>query len=298
MLKELVEKLLDLRPVTGGTVATTTEAGIPYAYLPDGIRLQSLKSIRDEERTKPQRRKGTVKTSDMESFIAVTNRFKADNTALFQELTIADNTMSASLKSVFNYHPAGADNTNADNADHAAFYDFPLSEELKVWLGKNKQPFNQKEFAEFLEDNIADLVVPKPGGFKTRFGDDTPQFATPSSIMALSRGIDIRVDEKVTHAFRTNDGSFTLQYTSENKDATGGKLNIPEWFALGIPVFEKGIYYQIPVRLRFRHKEGMVTWFYEMYRKNDTLRCAVHEASAEAITQTDLPLYSGKPENQ
>lgn len=295
--QDFIESILNKHKPQVNKAAPPTDKDIEYAVIPDGMTIKSLKTIRDEERTQPQRRTGTVKALDLASLIAVTNRFKSEHSALFQKAIIKDNDLLASLQTVFNYHPGGADNTAADNADHRVRYEFPLSEELKIWLGKNKTGFDQKEFAEFLEDNIADLVIADNEHFHTSFGDMAPAFTTPSKILELARGIDIRVEERVTQAFRTADGSFNLQYTSENKDAAGNKLNVPEWFVLGIPVFENGKYFQFPVRLRFRQNQGQVKWFFELYRKNDILRAALNDACDQAQKETELPLYSGDPES-
>lgn len=261
----------------------------------DGYELQSVEKFIDEMRDKPERRQGTIGADDLDSFVALTNRFKAENSVMFGRSSVTETSFSCGLISILNYHPAGSDNKVADNSDHVVRYDFPLSSELKTWLSKNKTPFNSREFAEFLEDNIADLVVAKPDAMRVTFGDETPSFATPSKIFELSRGIEVRVDEKVVNAFRNSDGSFAIQYTQENKDSTGQPLKLPEWFALGIPVFDGGEVYQIPMRLRFRVKEGTITWSFEMYRKNDTFTTAFADACDEATKATALPLFNGSP---
>lgn len=272
-------------------------ADVQFAVVPDGFNLKSVKSLLDEYKTKPERRKGLINTFDLVSFVALTNRFKNVNSAIFLKATVGNNSFNAELRAVLNYHPAVDDNTAADNKDHTVHYGFPLSDELKTWLEKNKVGFSQKEFAEFLEDNIADLVVAKSDAFMTSFGENgVPSFATPSKVMELARGIDARVDEQVTQTYRVADGTFNLRYTTQNKDASGQPLNIPEWFCLGIPVFQNGKAYQIPLRLRFRLKEGAVTWFFELYRKNDVFQKAVDDVTTEAAGQTDLPLYNGTPE--
>lgn len=300
MLKELLEGLMENRkPETiflGGLGESQQNPVTKVLLVPDGMEAKSVKSFVDEYKTKPDRRKGLINAFDIYSFSAIVNRFKSANSALFKKATIGDTKFEAELKAILNYHPASGVNTDADNNDHRATYGFPLSEELKTWLGKNKVPFNSKEFAEFLEDNIADLVVADVSKFVTEFGDTVPSFASPSKIMELSRGIDVRVDEKVVNAYRVSDGSFAIQYTVDNKDASGKPLNLPEWFALGIPVFQNGQSYQIPLRLRFRVKDGAVSWHFEMYRKNDIFNAAFDRDCNQAAADTALPLFNGTPE--
>lgn len=295
---ETIEKLQStkkdvvFREIKDGDKVIARLSEVPVEH---GFELQSVEKFIEEMREKPKRRKGTLTAYDLESFVALTNGFKSENSVMFGTTSVTETSFTAALKSVLNFDPASPNNTEADNGDHVVGYAFPLSNELKVWLGKNKTPFNAKEFAEFLEDNIADLIIPKVDGFKTQFGDERPAFASPSKIFELSRGIEVRVDEKVSNYFRNADGSFNLQYTQENKDAAGNALKLPEWFCLGVPVFDGGEVYQIPMRLKFRVKEGQVAWSFDMYRKNDTFNAAFADACDQATKETDLPLFNGSP---
>lgn len=296
MLQKLLEKLTENSKPEILTVELPP-VGAQVLLVPEGMKAEGVKSYLDQYRKKPERRKGTISALDIDSFASLTNRFKAENSAVFQRSSHSENNFTASLQAILNYNPEGPKNDDADNRDHKVEYHFPLSEELKTWLKANKQPFNAKEFAEFLEDNIADLVVAAPDKFETKFGDNgVPVFATPSKIMELSRGIEVRVDERVTQAFRVSDGSFNMQFTTENKDALGAPLKLPEWFCLGIRVFENGGFFQIPARLRFRVKDGQVAWFYELYRKRDVLTVAFDTACLSAANQTNLPLYNAVAE--
>lgn len=268
----------------------------PIAIIPDGFQVESMKRYIDEYKTKPDRRQGRLQAFDVASFIEMTNRFKGEASAVFRKSTITTTNFAASLKAVLNFDPAGADNKAADFGDHTVAYDFPLSEELEVWIGKNKSPFNAVEFSVFLEDNIADLIVVREGMKpQVRFADaDAPVFATPSDIFKLSRGIEVRSDETVVNTYRNADGSFGIQYTTTNKDAYGKPLKLPEWFCLSIPIFAGGESFLLPVRLRFRKADGAISWFYEMYRKNEVFDAAFQKACADVAAKTSLPLYNGE----
>lgn len=294
MFDKLIEKLSEQKPQVIDVSALASGAQI--LALPNTMGIRGIKTYLDEYLKKPERRSGTLTAFDSDSFVKITNRFKNSNSALFQKASYGDNAFSASLLSILNYSPATDKNEDADNNDHRVQYGFPISEELKLWLGNNKKPMNSVEFATFLEDNIADMVV-ATDNWSVNFGENgVPAFATPSKIVELSRGIEVRVDERVTNAYRVSDGSFAMQYTNENKDATGQPLKLPEWFCLGIKVFENGDFYQLPARLRFRVKEGQVAWHYELYRKRDVLSAAFTTDCTNAASLTGLPLYNGMPE--
>lgn len=265
--------------------------------IPSGMSAQGVKPFLDAYLKKPERRKGVATVYDIESFVTLTNRFKDVNSAIFKKSEYRDNSFSAGLKAILNYNPDEADNSKADNRDHVVQYNFPITIELKTWLEANGNPMSTKDFAVFLEDNIADLVIADNDHFHTRFGENgVPAFATPSKIMELSRGIEVRVDQKVTQAYRVSDGSFAMQFTSENNDVTGQPLKLPEWFCLGIPVFENGAFVQIPVRLRFRVSGGQVNWHFELYRAGDVFKRVFEDACEKVGTDTALPIFNGSPE--
>lgn len=295
MFKELIDYIKESRQSEIKTVELPP-AGAQVLVVPAGQTVQGVKQFLDVYLKKPERRRGTLTAFDSDSFVKITNRFKNDNSALFQKASHGDNAFAASLLSILNYSPATDKNEDADNNDHRVQYGFPISEELKLWLGNNKKPMNSVEFATFLEDNISDMVI-ATDNWSVNFGENgVPTFSTPSKIVELSRGIEVRVDERVTNAYRVSDGSFAMQYTNENKDATGQPLKLPEWFCLGIKVFENGDFYQLPARLRFRVKDGQVAWHYELYRKRDVLTAAFTQDCSNAASLTGLPLYNGSPE--
>jgi len=299
--KDAIEALQKSQnPVVGRiNQLTSDEEGkqIPFALVPEHMTLKSVKPLFDEYLEKPERRKGYSIANDDHAFIQIVNRFKAENSAVFRDAYITDTSIRASLRAILNYHPQSPEDTKADWCDHGVKYDFPLSESMEVWLEKNGQPFNQKEFSQFLEDNAPDMVIADQEHMVVDFGAVSPKFATPSEIMQLAHGIEIRSDEKITNVYKNSDGSFNMQFTTEHKDSAGQPLKLPEWFCIGIPVFENGLGYQFPVRLRFRKKEGTIIWFYELYRKKVVFTAAFDAVCNNVHLETQIPMFNGSPEN-
>ena len=95
-----------------------------YAVIPHGMEMKSLKPFLDEYRIKPDRRTGTAVADTLPSFIDIANRFKGVDSAVFARAKVSDTAIEASLTAVFNYHPAGGDNTLAQFSDHRAIYHF------------------------------------------------------------------------------------------------------------------------------------------------------------------------------
>ena len=92
--------------------------GVPLAVVPKYSELQSLKPYFDEYRVKPERRKGTVYL-EQESFVQYVNRYKnSDTTVLF--VMKQWYARKWTLTCVFNYAPAGADDSMTGFGDFRA----------------------------------------------------------------------------------------------------------------------------------------------------------------------------------
>lgn len=258
--------------------------------LPTGKTAQSIKSLLDEYRTAPERKTGTAQLSTLQSFADHVNRFSDEHSALFAD----DNAQSPKLVGVLNYHESKAGSPRF--GDHRAVYAFPLSVEWIRWTRTN--PMTQGQFAAFIEDHIADVLDPG------KIGEDMWAFceqleivlAQPSALMALSKGLSVYVDGKVTNNVNLADGTGAIAFSEDHKDAAGAPLRVPRGFAVGIPVFTGGERYALPIRLRYRVVAGKVTWELVPHRVQQAFRHAVTEACTKAAELTKLPLYYGTPE--
>jgi uncharacterized protein YfdQ (DUF2303 family) len=262
--------------------------------VPAGLEVHSVKKHLDEYLDRPERRKGTAKLYDLASFVAHAKRFASPESVLF-----ADNNMkSPSLMSVLDYHKAGYEG-DPQFGQHRGHYAFPLSDEWKAWMEKNREPMSQQDFAEFLENRISDVLAhtgelnEKLQQFADLLGGT---FASPSKLVELSRGLAINEGTKVHQAVNLGSGEATVQYVSEHQDGAGNKLVVPNLFMIAIPVFVAGPIYQMAVRLRYRVRNGGITWFYELYREDKVFEHAFEEACDHAETETSLPLFVGAPE--
>lgn len=65
---------------------------------------------------------------------------------------------------------------------------------------------------------------------------------------------------------------------------------------IAIPVFQNGDMYRVLVRLRYRLKEGAVSWFYQLHRTDQIFDDAFKTAALTAQSMTALPLFYGTPE--
>lgn len=272
--------------------------------LPEGKQIHSLRRFIDENRLTPERRRGTCVVQELASFIDQANRFKDADSVLFADRTPA----KPSLLAVLDYHRAGSEEKIGEKArfgQHRIAYPFPLSEEWKAWAAGNGQKMSQGDFAALLEDRVTDVLPPPLADDLTdgRFAGLLEfarlvhgSWAGPAQLVELSRGLSIRQAAKVKDVRNLASGEVQVQYETEHQDAAGQPLRVPQLFLLGIPVFEAGPAYRVAARLRYRLTGGAVSWFYELWRPDLSLRHAFDLACEEARVGTGLPLVFGAPE--
>jgi uncharacterized protein YfdQ (DUF2303 family) len=263
----------------------------------EGVVAQSVKGLLEEYRRLPERRTGQAKLETLESFIAHVNRFRSEASALFAHAAISDGVIGASLVAVIDYHAAGHDSP-ASWGKHRASYEFPISENLSAWVEGQGKWLTQRDFAEFLETRLEDVLAPEHAGpTAAQLAEQLGlEYASPSKLAELSRGLKVRVDGRVTSAINLSSGETQIAFKTEHQDENGAPLRVPPAFVIGVSMFEGGDRFTVVVRLRYRVKDGAVIWSYQLHRLSDVFRMAFREACALAGSKTTLPLFYGTPE--
>lgn len=237
----------------------------------------------------PLVRKGTAKVETLQSFIDLANRHKDENSAIFA----ATGWPNPSLTAVIDYHTSGHE---ARRGEHKVRYDFPLTEEFRVWVDKSGKEMSQVDFAQFLENHAAELSAPMDGEVSEYERLFKARFATPNELIDLSRHLEVYEGAKVTQGVRLASGERQVIFTTEHTNAAGEPIDIPGIFMVQVPPFIDGDTMRIPARIRYRLKGGAITWFYDLYRWRFWLRDRVQIDLLRASKDTSLPAYEGTPE--
>lgn len=292
-----VGALLDGIAKAKGAEVVLVSDGIELLATAPGTTVQSIKKLVDEYRDTPARRAGTSKHVTLDSFIRISKRFKAENSAAF-----ASAEGSPSITTIFDYHPEGAeapeDDDKARFLGHRAVYSCPLSDEWKAWTGQAGKPLPQDKFAEFVEARILDVgVADEPGSLAAEMiAKIGVTLAGASQLMELSRGLALSVGHNIKSAKNLSNGETQVIFEETHTDKTGAPLQIPGAFVLAIPVFQLGDIWQVPVRLRYRVTNGQIMWSFDLYRADRILEKAFDEACDRVAAETDLPVFRGTPE--
>lgn len=259
--------------------------------VPSGRQVISTKKFEDERRDAPERRQGTATFEELTSFIAWARRFADEDSVIFADVA----GKAPKLTAVIDYHRKTAEGLPRFG-QHRGVYTFPIADEWKRWTTLGE--LSQADFAELLEERIGDVLDPGSAGDGARgfaaelgFG-----LATPSALLTLAKGLSVHVEQKVTSAQNLSSGEMQLAFEETHRDAKGDLLKVPGGFLIAVPVFRGSDLYQVPVRLRYRLRSGVLTWKLSLHRVNEAFLDAVKGACSTAASATELPLFYGTPE--
>lgn len=277
--------------------------------MPEGRKLESLKPFLDQYLARPERRAGVQKLDDLASFIAWAKRHADPASALFCQATRE----TPSICVAIDYHEAGAvtgpDDALARWVKFGAVHPMPFDPRWLAWRAVDGKPLGQAEFAAFLEDHaldlcpIADSIDPATGKATSTLPADVAEFlrltggrcGTPEEVVALAKGLDVAVDQKVANRIRLQSGEQKIVFEETHTTSTGGEtVTVPPIFLVVLPVFNLSPQtYRLPVRLRYRLDGGRVVWLPTLWRADETVDAAVRDAAERARAETSLPLFYG-----
>jgi uncharacterized protein YfdQ (DUF2303 family) len=141
--------------------------------------------------------------------------------------------------------------------DHRVTYTCPHTTEWRTWIGANKKPMNQVDFAQFIEDNLPDIVE-------------------GALLLEVSRTLEAKKKVNFASGIRLSDGQNQFTYEEQIEGTAGkGQFKVPETFALGLSVFEGGDKYAVEARLRYRINEGKLALWYDLTRPHKIVEDAV-----------------------
>lgn len=260
----MIESTLDNTPsgtaeVIAAAIETTEpkQIGDPYSTLyvvrnGDGTS-QVIDTRKHDHRYLPHpvRKTGNYQVTQVGSFVDYLARHGGDQT----EVTVT--TANQSVTAVIDSHGPEF----AGHEEHSLLMQFPKSEQWNVWHGSNGRSMKQRDFAEFIEDNLVDIIEPA--------GADMLEIV--SSLSATTRAT-------FHSAHRLSDGSTELEWTQEVDAKAGtkkaGKVEIPGSFIIAIPLFRGGSAWKVEARFRYRVSEGTLSMSYHLQRPTDLLDAA------------------------
>lgn len=273
-----------LEAIAGGDaqviVDTALAAADPHELLddqayvivvPDGAHSEIIDVDREERQDQPRRKRGTVQLVQAASLIAyVDDHDEHDGrTRLYADVK------GQRVVAVLN-----GPNAEPGWGDHKAILTLTTTPEWKRWTTRDGVIGEQVEFAEHIEDCLADIVDP-PG----------------ADILELAQTFQATTAAEFKTGARLQDGRRQLTYVEEINASAGnsGEIEIPGEFTIAIAPIEGSEPVPMTARLRYRVGGGKLRIGYILHRPDVVLREAFDNVVASIEAGTGITAYHGTP---
>lgn len=173
---------------------------------------------------------------DTKAFIDYFNRFKDQHSVIFY-------TSDGQFVAVLDYHGPSAPR----HGDHIAILKLKRSPEWDLWAAKSESSMSQVEFAEFIQDNARDILIPGP-----------------AEMLEVATGLQATVGATFRSAINQSNGTTQLNW-DEQVDGTvrGTGKAIPTQFQVALRPFMGTERYPIDCMLRYRVQGGSLKLHYK-----------------------------------
>ena len=272
-IADALQVSIAMSSLAGAALSSDQLGSAIFKPLPPGWELQELTAAVEAAQPAPSRKTGSVQLRSIESL----KLYCTDQAAGAAGYIYADPD-SRTMTAVFNDQRAASPGWR----DHRAVFKAEFTPEFDRWLSNSGagKARNQTDFAEFIEDNLADITEPAAHAL----------LEVATTIQATS-GINF------SSAKRLQDGQVQLTYNEvvDARAGANGALQIPKEFSLGLRIFRNGGAYKITARLKYRLGGGTIKFWYELDRPER----AVEDAFAgyvESVRETGYTVLIGRPD--
>ncbi|WP_067671714.1 DUF2303 family protein [Nocardia miyunensis] len=206
----------------------------------------------------PRRPRGDSTVTDVDSFATMLRQSDHQGAFIFADQP------HATLTAVVNFESW---------RDHRVKLTLVLSDQFQRWQLMNGQLLGQEGFAEFIEDNLADITDP-----------------AAADMLEMVQNIVATTNMDFQSGFRIDSGSVQFMFVenTEARAGRGGELEVPKTFDIAIPVWRGGPLVPMRASLRYRvNKTGLLLGF-KIAQLEEYQRQAFDSAVHDLIDSVDL----------
>ncbi len=249
----------------GAALAEQTEIeGHPYITVPTGYRVEDLEQFK----AAPLAIRAQLALETLPGFIAYVERFKGNGTAIFVKQS------NGATMAVLDYDEPDKPAWRRHRAGFSPMH----TVEWKRWIDKNETWMEQRQFAEFIENNVSDIT--KPSG---------------ADMLEIASTLEAKTAVEFKSGVRLDNGTHRLHFAAETVAKAGdkGSLDIPQQFELALEPFMGGEAYPLTARFRYKIAEGKLTLRYQLVNPHKVLEAAVATIIERIGTGTGITPFIG-----
>jgi len=250
--------------------ADRLEPGNIYAFkLNDSVQVVDLL---DRDRETPLRKTGTVVVKDVPSFCQYYGKHADDMSEVFVDVE------SGIVTAVLDAHGGVEDEPRW--GDHRVRLVLAVTDAWKRWTIADRKLVRQHEFADFIDDNRADIVKPAAADmleFVQHFQSSTKVTFNSAAIL--------------------QNGNRRLVFTEET-DAGGGskgQIEVPTVLQLALAPFDDSPPYEVNARFRYRVQGGGLHMGFLLDNADDVRKDAVKTVVEKIETELGITVMRGTP---
>lgn len=302
---------LDRTALNTQVIAELAKASVPKHTLLDPLPGQIAPRLLWQDKTikslehylpKPLRKRAVAALVDADSFATYINAHRTAGTTLTGDA----NERGGAFHALLDFHapntPRDPDGvagshfaqqqidklTSASWTEHTAAMTLEPTPEWARWLGAAGKDLDQRAFAEFLEDNAVDVIVPEGAAGKS--------FPTQQDLMSVASTLQVKTDVRFASSVKLQNGQVQLGYveTIEGGHGQDGKMAIPERFGIAVAPFRGTCKYLVTVRLRYRGTGGKALFRLEIERPHKIVESAFNDVRIVVEKATGLKVLVGK----
>lgn len=229
----------------------------------------------DEHRTQPRRKTGRTTVRDVASFATYWAKHNQDG----RSEVYADRA-SLTATAVLDA-PGGNGPDDTGWGQHRLILQLKHSSAFQAWKGCDGRDMTQEQFAEFLEDNRADIQSPPA-----------------AEMLEVAQSIQAATKVDFSAGYRLVDGQRRLAYveTVESRAGAKGELAIPAEIRLAVPVFDGAqVADELVARFRHRISSGSLRLMYKLDRPDDVVDSAFEGVVADVAEACGATVMRGQP---
>lgn len=244
---------------TGHVYTVTTAQGV-----------QKIDLTGPEYRDFPSRKTGTTTVRDVDSFLAYFDKHAGEHSEVYADV------QARTVTAVLDAHSPDAANWGG----HRLVLQLRATTAWQEWTAASGNLMPQNQFAEFVEDHLADIVEP----------DGATMLEIAESFQATSKA-----EFQSSQRLATGERKFAYVEDAEAKAGRKGDITIPAELKLALRPFEGAEHYAVQARFRYRLNANALLLGVKLDRPDDVLQAAFADVRTAIDSAVEQPVLNGAP---